>query len=454
MNGKTWRLSAMCVTVCLACSWATAAGEAAGQADADGFVSIFNGKDLTGWDGDANLWSAVDGVLRGQTSKEHAAQGNTFCIWRGGKPANFALKIKFRYTSGNSGVQYRSVQAPGKPGAKNQWVMSGYQLEVRELGGKVNGGLYKIGGTFMEKSQGGYITAFSEFAVVGGENGKVTRNVIGKVCDSDLLDKGGLYHEKDWNEYVLVCMGDYVEQYVNGQLASAYIDSRKQGRLLSGLIGLQIHAGGPMIVEFKDIKLKTLSENYGDAVLLFNGKDLTGWKTSSDALKDTFSAAAGAIACTGKPRGYLRTEAQYTNYVLRLQLRHHADCNAGVLVRVHGEDKVWPDSIECQGQKESMGDIWNIGAFPMKVDAGRTKGRQTVKLHPSNEKPLEQWNDYEIYLNKGDLVIKVNGLVQNTATECKEIPGYVALQSEGGSLDYRNIVLIPILDGNPAKAGK
>lgn len=389
MNGKTWRLWAMFVTVCLAYSWAMAAGEAAGETDANGFVSIFNGKDLTGWDGDPNLWSVADGAIRGQTTKEHPAQGNTFCIWRGGEPANFVLKIKFRYTSGNSGVQYRSVQMPGKPGAKNRWVMSGCQMEVRELGGKV-GGLYKIGGTFMEKSSGGYLTAFSEFSVVGDETGKVAKKVIGQVCDSDLLDKGGLYHDKDWNEYTLVCMGDYVEQYINGQLASAYIDNRKQRRALSGLIGLQIQAGGPMIVEFKDIKLKTLSENYGDAVLLFNGKDLTGWKASSDELKGAFSAAGGAIACTGKPQGYLRTEAQYTNYVLRLQLRHHADCNAGVLVRVHGEDKVWPDSIECQGEKNSMGDIWNIGAFPMKVDASRTNGRQTVKLHPSNEKPLEQ----------------------------------------------------------------
>jgi len=453
MNGKTWRLLAIGVTACVACSWATAAGQAAGQAGADGFVSIFNGKDLTGWDGDPALWSAADGVLRGQTTKEHAAQGNTFCIWQGGKPANFILKLKVRYTSGNSGVQYRSVQVPGKAGTKNKWVMSGYQAEVRELGGKAYG-LCKIGGTYMEKAAGGYLTAFSQFVVVSGDNGKIERNVIGSVCDSDLLDKGGLYREKDWNEYVLVCMGDYVEEHINGQLASAYIDQRKQGRLLEGLIGLQIHAGGPMTVEFKDICLKNLPEKYGDAVLLFDGKDLTGWKPSSDALKDTFSVADGAIACKGKPQGYIRTEARYTNYVLRCQLRHHAKCNGGVLVRVHGQDKVWPDSIECQGQKDEMGDIWNIGQFPMKVDPARTKGRQTVKLHPTNEKPVGQWNDYEIYINKGDLVIKVNGLVQNTAADCKEIPGYIALQSEDGELDYRNIVLIPILDGKPAEAGK
>ena len=452
MSGKTWRLLAIGVMACLACSWAMAAGEATGKADADGFVSIFNGKDLTGWDGDPDLWSAVDGVLRGQTTKEHAAQGNTFCIWRGGKPANFVLKIKFRYTNGNSGVQYRSVQVPGKPNAKNRWVMSGYQAEVRELAGKVYG-LYKIGGIYEERGRG-WLAGFSEFVVVESANGKLKRNVISSVCDANELDKPERYKDKDWNEYVLVCRGNCVQEYFNGQIASEFIDNDTAKRAMEGLIGLQIHAGGPMIVEFKDIKLKTLPENYGEAVPLANGKDLTGWKVSSDALKDTFSAVDGAIACKGDPSGYLRTEAQYTNYVLRLQMRHHVKCNAGVLVRVHGQDKVWPDSIECQGQKDDMGDIWNIGQFPMKVDPDRTEDRRTVKLHPTNENPVGQWNNYEICLNKGDLVIKVNGLVQNTAADCKEIPGYIALQSEGGALDYRNIVLIPILDKKPAKAGK
>ena len=452
MNGKMWRLLAIGVMACLACSWAMAAGEATGKADAEGFVSIFNGKDLTGWDGDPDLWSAVDGVLRGHTTKEHAAQGNTFCIWRGGKPANFVLKIKFRYTNGNSGVQYRSVQVPGKPNAKNRWVMSGYQAEVRELAGKVYG-LYKIGGIYEERGRG-WLAGFSEFVVVESANGKLKRNVISSVCDANELDKPERYKDKDWNEYVLVCRGNCVQEYFNGQIASEFIDNDTAKRAMEGLIGLQIHAGGPMIVEFKDIKLKTLPENYGEAVLLANGKDLTGWKVSSDALKDTFSAVDGAIACKGDPSGYLRTEAQYTNYVLRLQMRHHVKCNAGVLVRVHGQDKVWPDSIECQGQKDDMGDIWNIGQFPMKVDPDRTEDRRTVKLHPTNENPVGQWNNYEICLNKGDLVIKVNGLVQNTAADCKEIPGYIALQSEGGALDYRNIVLIPILDKKPAKAGK
>jgi len=430
-----------------ACGLALAADAPAAPAacEANGFVSIFNGKDLTGWDGDPKLWSVVDGAIRGQTTKENPAKGNTFLVWKGGQPKNFVLKIKWRYQNGNSGIQYRSKLLPAKAGTPNQWVMSGYQMEVRELGGKDHN-RYKIGGTYMEKSAGGYLTAFGDFNLIENANGKPKRVAFGDVCDPGLMDAAKLYHLNDWNEYELVCMGNYVEEHVNGQIASAYIDNDKDTRLLEGLIGLQIHAGGPMIIDFKDISLKTLPQNFGEAVLLFNGKDLTGWTTSSDALKNTFSAKDGLIACTGKPAGYLRTEKQYTNYVLRLQLRHHVNCNAGVLVRVHGEDKVWPNSIECQGQKESMGDIWNIGQFPMKVDPARTKGRQTVKLHPSNEKPVGQWNNYDIYLNKGDLVIRVNGLVQNTATECQEIPGYIALQSEGGALDYRNIVLIPIVE--------
>ena len=60
-----------------------------------GFVSIFNGKDLSGWDGDPRLWSVKDGAIRGQTTEENPARGNTFCVWRGGKLKNFILKVKF-----------------------------------------------------------------------------------------------------------------------------------------------------------------------------------------------------------------------------------------------------------------------------------------------------------------------------------------------------------------------
>lgn len=130
-------------------------------------------------------------------------------------------------------------------------------------------------------------------------------------------------------------------------------------------------------------------------------------------------------------------------------MRHLGKGNCGVLLRTVGPDKVWPRSIEAQGQYRAMGDIWNIDKFPMQVAPARTRGRHTRKLHPTNEKEVGGWNEYEIYLNKGDLRIYVNGLLQNAATACWETPGKICLQSEGSPVEFRNIVLLPIHDQGP-----
>ena len=130
--------------------------------------------------------------------------------------------------------------------------------------------------------------------------------------------------------------------------------------------------------------------------------------------------------------------------MLRVQVRHLSKGNGGVLVRMVGEDKVWPKSVEAQGMSDHLGDIFTIGGFPLQT--GRSRGRYTPKLHPSNEKPLGEWNIYEIILDGGDLEIKVNGLVQHCGTDCSEMPGKICLQSEGSQMEYRNIVLIPILE--------
>ncbi len=198
-----------------------------------------------------------------------------------------------------------------------------------------------------------------------------------------------------------------------------------------------------MTVEFKDIRLKQLEEDYGEAVRLFNGEDLNGWTFSGDNQTDTWSVKDGVLVDSGKPAGYIRTKKDYTNYVLRLQFRHVTKGNSGVLVRMVGEDKVWPKSIEAQGMTNSAGDIFSIDKFP--IESGRNRGRYTPKLHASNEKPLGEWNQYEITLNGGDLELKVNELVQNKAKKCLETPGKICLQSEGSQKEFRNVVLIPIL---------
>lgn len=168
-------------------------------------------------------------------------------------------------------------------------------------------------------------------------------------------------------------------------------------------------------------------------------------------MEDTFSVKDGVLCCTGRPAGYLRTEKKYTNYVFKLEWRWPKDSrpgNNGVLLRIlpgeHFHNNVWPKCVEAQLANRRAGDIFTIGKFPLKGDPERTRGRYTAMAKPSNEKPQGEWNRYEIILKGGDLTLKVNGLVQNVATEVQEVPGPIGLQSEGAPIEYRNIVLTPL----------
>jgi hypothetical protein len=184
---------------------------------------------------------------------------------------------------------------------------------------------------------------------------------------------------------------------------------------------------------------------------LFNGKDLAGWvwvqgsKEGEDkvTIDKVWSVKPdGVIHNNGKPIGYIRTEKDYTNYKLTLEWRFPSKPgNGGVLLRMIGPDKVWPKSIEAQLQHENAGDFWNIDEFQMKATPERTKGRNTKKEHPHNEKPLGEWNKYEITVDGGRVELKVNDLVQNVATDCQVTPGKICLQSEGSEMEFRNVEL-------------
>jgi putative heme-binding domain-containing protein len=190
---------------------------------------------------------------------------------------------------------------------------------------------------------------------------------------------------------------------------------------------------------------------FGAAVPLFNGSDLSGWKTQLPAGADpskVWSVTDGVLHCEGQPIGYLYTEAEYQDFELTLEWRFDPAAgagNSGVLLRVQEPHKVWPRSIEAQLHSRNAGDIWNIDAVNMVIDADRTNGRRTVKMLPSNEKPLGEWNHYRIRVVGGDLELEVNGEVQNTATWVEIMAGPIALQSEGAVIEFRNIVLRPVL---------
>lgn len=179
---------------------------------------------------------------------------------------------------------------------------------------------------------------------------------------------------------------------------------------------------------------------------LFNGRDFSGWTFHSDTpgakLEEVFSIENEVMVCKGNPIGYIRTTEDFTNFELSLEWRHDprfSPGNSGILMRMHGQDKVWPKSIEAQLQHRNAGDIWNIDEFPMQTDAARTQGRWTGKALPCNEKPLGEWNRYDITLDGGELRLYVNDELQNSASWCEEIPGKICLQSEGAVIQFRNI---------------
>jgi hypothetical protein len=188
----------------------------------------------------------------------------------------------------------------------------------------------------------------------------------------------------------------------------------------------------------------------GKPIKLFNGKDMAGWTfflNDNGKMEDVWSIKPdGVLYCKGKPTGYIRTEKDYTNYKLTLEWRFPGPKpgNSGVLLRMQAPDKVWPKSIEAQLQHQNAGDFWNIDEFQMKAAPERTKGRNTKKLHETNEKPMGEWNKYEITVDGGTVELKVNDLVQNVATDCAEIPGKICLQSEGAEIELRNIELTPL----------
>ncbi len=187
-------------------------------------------------------------------------------------------------------------------------------------------------------------------------------------------------------------------------------------------------------------------------VKLFNGKNLDGWtyflRDPNSKMEDVWSVSdEGVLICKGQPVGYIRTQEKYTNYVLELEWRFDPEKkpgNSGVLLRMVGEDKVWPKSVEAQLQHQNAGDFWNIDMFAMRVDADRTSGRRTTKLKPGNEKPLGEWNHYRIVVDGGNIKLYVNGDLQNEATEVAEVAGYVCLQSEGAEIQFRNVHLTPL----------
>jgi len=198
----------------------------------------------------------------------------------------------------------------------------------------------------------------------------------------------------------------------------------------------------------------------GEAVQLFNGKDLDGWAhflvDPAVAMEEVWSVRDGVLVCKGEPLGFLRTTGTYESYELVVEWRWAPGTepgNSGVLLRVNGEPRAIPRSYEAQLQSGNAGDLYGFWGMPLTGDASRKREESGHELlgdmvgfakTEGNENPPGEWNRYEIRLAGPDLVVHVNGKKVNQASGAEVLAGTIGLQSEGGEIHFRRVELTPL----------
>lgn len=213
----------------------------------EGFKPLFNGKDLTGWDGNPKLWSVKDGAITGVTGSdpETKINHNTFLVHKD-EVSDFELRFTYRIVAGNSGVQYRSkVTGKGAFGPR----VGGYQADF-EAGTTYSGILYDEGGVAGGR---GVMCARGEKVKWTAENKK---EVTGKT-EKTSAELQATIKKEDWNEYIIVAKGGKITHSINGNVTADITDESPK-MVKSGVLALQIHVGPPMTVQFKNVRIKDL----------------------------------------------------------------------------------------------------------------------------------------------------------------------------------------------------
>jgi hypothetical protein len=200
--------------------------------------NLFNGKDLTGWEGNPESWSVQDGCITGVTKDDAPLPYNQFLIWRGGKVKNFELRAKVRQTGNNSGIQYRSKELK----EVGPWSIGGYQCDIHPQAPN-NAMLY-------DERERGIVAQNGQTVIIDREGTKW----VAKETEPVKVDVS------DWNEYTVIARGNHLVHKLNGQVTIDVVDHDESQRDLEGLLAIQIHRGPAMKVQVKDIMLRELPD--------------------------------------------------------------------------------------------------------------------------------------------------------------------------------------------------
>jgi hypothetical protein len=249
-----WQIGLLIIIVSISCKVANQS-----QEDEKGFVNIFDGKTLNNWEGDQKYWRVESGNLVGEITPQTLLKTNSFIVWKGGEPANFELKGEFNITEkGNSGINYRSEKMTDIP-----YALKGYQADI-DGANRYTGQNYEERGrtTLAYRGQITSITPQTNAMKPEDVRAKVQKNawsdlkVLGSLGSSDSLKMK--IKNQDWNSFHLIIKGNHLQHYVNGILMSDVTDNDAINGKSKGIIGVQVHVGPPMKVQYRNLRLKQL----------------------------------------------------------------------------------------------------------------------------------------------------------------------------------------------------
>jgi type 1 glutamine amidotransferase len=345
-----------------------------GSASADdaGGTSLFDGKTLTNWDGNPRFWRVEDGTIVGETTFENPTKGNTFLIWRGGETGEFELTAEYKIRSGlkptgfqpNSGVQYRSFEVPNA-----RWVVGGYQGDI-DAGDTFSGILY--GERFR-----GILANRGEKTVIGPDH---KPKVVAHFGDSKEIQSH--IKKDDWNTYQISARGFHFEHHINGVLTAVCDDEDVAMRRPTGILALQLHAGPPMKVQFRNIRLKALKPQTAAAPN----------KKTSGKKKIVFIAGKAS-------HGYAAHEHKAGCLLLAKELNENVpQVHAEVVTNGWPRDSRILDDADCIVVYADGGAGHPLMAHLDEIDALLKKGVGLVCIHYATEVPkgkggekMEEW---------------------------------------------------------------
>jgi len=228
MNARTITL-----TLCL-----LAIGGTAFAADEDGFVPMFNGKDLTNWEGIPGAWTVENGTITGESTAKKPCKKTHYLYYTAAEPGDFILRCEIKLLGGNSGIQFRSQKRPN-------FDTDGYQADF-DATNQWTGCLYQ--------HKRGAVVLRGKKATIA-KDGERTETEFAPAADLAKKIK-----DSDWNKYEIIAIGSKITLKLNNQLMCEVDDNDAKFACKQGVIAVQMHQGPPMKVQFRSLQIKILDK--------------------------------------------------------------------------------------------------------------------------------------------------------------------------------------------------